>query len=191
MSTTAPRSSEAASTKLDAFVSFDDDRWLDQAPANGAHVSSAPPLAATATSGTTRESFELPDLLYRRYQRDWPREARPRFILKQEWIGRVDEVHEEWFLATLVTRSAPEEVEHAEIDLEEVTLGDRVHLRAGAVFYWVIGYRDEPYGQRVGVSSIIVRKMSEPTADQLQHADAEAHRAIAFLADWDHPSPTN
>ena len=190
MNTTAPSSRDEGSTKLDALVSFDEDRWLDQAPANGGHLSSIPPAIAASAHRTTRESFELPDILYRRYSRDWPQTTRPRFILKHEWIGRVDELHDDSFLATLVTRSAPYEIEHAEIELEEVTPSDRIHLRPGAVFYWVIGYRDEPYGQRVGVSSILVRKMSEPTLDQLQHAEAEAERALTFLAGWDKPSPT-
>jgi hypothetical protein len=137
---------------------------------------------------TANESFELSDVLYRSYRRDWQHERRPRFTLKQEWIGRVDEVFEDYFLATLVTRATPDETEHAEIELDEVTPSDRPYMRRGAVFYWVIGYRDEPYGQRVGVSSIIVRKMAEPTPDQLDAADAEAERAIAFLQGRDEES---
>jgi hypothetical protein len=128
-------------------------------------------------------------VLRRRYLRTWSHERRPRFILKQEWIGRVDEVSEETFLATLVTRSAPEEVEQAEIEIDEVAPDDRARLRPGAIFYWVVGYRDEPHGQRLGVSSIIFRTMIEPTSDELEHAELDAQRALAFLDSADPPSP--
>jgi hypothetical protein len=190
MSTTAPSSREEGSTKVDSFSSFDEERWLDHAPArNGANGSSAAPRAVTENR-TTHEPFALPDLLYRRYLRDWPREKRAQFVPKQEWIGRVDEVRAEDFTATLVTRAAPDEIEYAEIDLDEVTPADRVQLRPGSVFYWVIGYRDEPYGQRIGISTIIFRKMTAPPGHQLQHAEAGARRAVAFLADSDDTSAT-
>jgi hypothetical protein len=120
-------------------------------------------IAASPEPETTEQAFDRTSVLLRRYLREWPEaRRRPTFVLKQEWIGRVDAVSDETFAATLVTRSSPDDVEHAEIEIDEVAPRDRVNLRRGAVFYWVIGYRDEPYGQRFGVSSIIFRKMTEP-----------------------------
>lgn len=196
MSTTAPSPGGQRSTRPHSPPSFDDERWLDQALSDGGRLPSAPTLTGGSPSTTSTapelptgtESFQLSDVLYRSHRRDWQHERRPRFTLKQEWIGRVDQVFEDHFLATLVTRAAPDEIEHAEIELDEVTPSDRPYLRKGVVFYWVIGYRDEPYGQRVGVSSVIVRRMAEPTPDQLHAADAEAKRAIAFLQNGDEAS---
>jgi hypothetical protein len=138
-------------------------------------------MLAFSKSETTKQAFDRTTLLRGRALREWPVERRPIFVLKQEWIGRVDAVSDDAFAATLVTRSSPDDIEHAEIEIDEVAPRDRVHLRPGAVFYWVIGYRDEPYGQRLGVSSIIFRKMTEPTPQALVCADADAERALAAL----------
>jgi hypothetical protein len=138
-------------------------------------------MLALAKPETTKQAFDRTTLLRGRALREWPVERRPTFVLKQEWIGRVDAVSDDAFAATLVTRSSPDDIEHAEIEIDEVAPRDRVHLRPGAVFYWVIGYRDEPYGQRLGVSSIIFRKMTEPTPEALVRADAAAERALAAL----------
>ena len=141
------------------------------------------PRPGPGAARTTTQVFDRTSVLRGRYLSDWPLDRRPAFTLKQEWIGRVDDVAGDTFTATLVTRSSPDDVEHAEIEIDEVAPRDRVHLRHGAVFYWVIGYRDEPYGQRLGVSSIIFRKMTEPAADALERADAEAERILAALGE--------
>jgi hypothetical protein len=138
-------------------------------------------MLAFAEPETTQQAFDRTTLLRGRALRDWPVERRPTFVLKQEWIGRVDAVSDDFFGATLVTRSSPEDIEHAEIEIDEVAPRDRIHLRPGAVFYWVIGYRDEPHGQRLGVSSIIFRKMTKPSPEALERADAEADRTLAAL----------
>jgi hypothetical protein len=111
-----------------------------------------------------------------RWREGWQSRLRPRFQLRQEFIGRVDDVDEETFRATLVTRSEPDEQEVAEIEIEEVSPRDRHLLTPGRIFYWVIGYRDEAYGQRRGVSSIHFRKLVNLSAHQEQIADERAAR---------------
>jgi hypothetical protein len=180
MSTTLPTRDRDRTTASEPARSF------DQAPPWDVDDEKSDPGTREAMSlveekRTTPQAFERAAVLRRRYLKDWRDERRPRFTLKQEWIGRVDEVREETFVATLVTREAPGEVEHAEIDIEEVAPTELKRLRPGAVFYWVIGYRDEPHGQRLGVSSILFRKMADPTSEQVEMAHDEAERALALF----------
>lgn len=187
MSTTAPSPETGSSTEATEPPSFDAGvTWSDGVTEVSTESSEHP---AAIAERTTKQPFDPAEVLRRRYLRTWSHERRPRFILKQEWIGRVDEVSEDTFVATLVTRSAPEEVEQAEIEIDEVAPDDRTRLRRGAIFYWVVGYRDEPYGQRLGVSSIIFRTMIEPTGEELEHAELRAQRALAFLDSADPTSP--
>lgn len=179
MSTTAPSPESDSSTTPTAPPSFDEGvAWPNSGSEVGTESSERPGGIA---EHTTKQAFDPAEVLRRRYLQTWSRERRPRFVLKQEWIGRVDEVWDDMFAATLVTRSAPEEVEQAEIEIEEVAPDDRVRLRRGAIFYWVVGYRDEPHGQRLGVSSIIFRTMLEPTGEEIKNADLQAQRALTFL----------
>lgn len=178
MSTTLPIREGSPGTQSEPERSFDEEpRWAED-EASGPGTQDAAPAEE---SKTTRQAFERADIIRRRYLKDWHAERRPRFILKQEWVGRVDEVREDTFVATLATRAAPGEYEYAEIEIEEVAPTELDHLRPGAVFYWVVGYRDEPHGQRLGVSSILFRKMAEPTGEQLQRAQDEAASTLAFL----------
>lgn len=179
MSTTAPSPEPGSSTTPTAPPSFDGGvAWPDAVSDVSTESSDRPGGIAERT---TKQAFDPAEVLRRRYLQTWSHERRPRFILKQEWIGRVDEVWEDTFAATLVTRSAPEEVEQAEIEIDEVAPDDRVRLRRGTIFYWVVGYRDEPHGQRLGVSSIIFRTMLEPTGEEIENADLQAQRALTFL----------
>jgi hypothetical protein len=189
MKTTLPTREADRSTKRTELPAFDaEPAW---APEESPEEDTAPSQQQLAPEEerTTKQWFDRAEVLRRRYFKDWRAERRPRFLLKQEWIGRVDEVRDETFLASLVTRSAPTEVEHAEIEIDEVAPDDRGRLRRGAVFYWVVGYRDEPHGQRLGVSSILFRTMTELTEDQLERAQGEAERALAFLEAADSGSP--
>lgn len=131
--------------------------------------------------GATTKTEERPDPERVKVHGGWPSLPRPRFVLKQEWIGRVEDVGDEYFKATLSSRSAPGELDQAEIELDELSPTDLGRLRPGAVFYWVVGYRDEPYGQRIGVSTIIFRHMVAPNDEQVAEAHQEADDLITFL----------
>jgi hypothetical protein len=102
------------------------------------------------------------------------------FRLRQEWVGRVEEVSDEFFRAVLMTRDRPGEQEEAEIWLDEVSPVDLDLVRPGAIFYWVIGYRDEAYGQRRSVSSFRFRRLL-PLNDEDQR---RAHESAEALWDW-------
>ena len=103
-------------------------------------------------------------------------------IVLQRWIGRVVSVHDEKFVAITTDatnpRNPPEEVE---FDLTEVSEGDLPLVAEGAMFYWSIGYRDSPGGQRERVSSLrFVRspRLSEPMVSRIFE---RADRMAAFL----------
>lgn len=149
-----------------------------RSPENGGALDSR---ELESTQSTVKGTAD-PRAAKRRWQlSQWQRRNQARFVLKQEWIGRVDEVREDYFAATLATRARPAESEWAEIEIEEVAPKDRAHLRPGAIFYWVVGYRDEPHGQRVSASSIHFRHMIDPTPEQVAAADARADELVEFL----------
>ena len=145
-----------------------------------ASTSAAP---AERRPDSTARSEQRPDPERVKAHGGWPSLPRPRFVLKHEWVGRVEEVGSEFFKATLASRSAPGELDQAEIELDELSPADLERLRPGAVFYWVVGYRDEPHGQRIGVSTIIFRHMVAPNAEQVEEAHQEADYLLDFLAD--------
>jgi hypothetical protein len=188
MSTTLPITDRNGSTAASEPPSFDVGLTWPDDESRPADTLSDDPTTAVPADRTIGQPLDRSGVVRRRYLSTWASDRRPTFSLRQEWIGRVAEVLDDTFMATLVTRAAPEHVDHAEIEIEEVAPVDRERLRPGAVFYWVMGYRDEAYGQRVGVSSIIFRNMVAPTSTQLDHADDEAARALAFLEAAD-PSP--
>jgi hypothetical protein len=86
---------------------------------------------------------------------------RGQFVRKQEWIGRVEQVLTDTFVARLRDVTDPlrddELEEEAELYLDELSPADRRLVRPGAVFYWVIGYDDLPTGQRLSRSQLIFR----------------------------------
>jgi hypothetical protein len=97
-------------------------------------------------------------------------------VPKQQWIGRVEEVHDDYFLASLRDARGVEEPEEelAEIWLEQLSRSDLEYVQPGAIFYWVIGYRDEPHGQRIGSSLFHFRRRLPLTDEERETA---AHRA--------------
>src|SRR4051812_32666678 len=135
MSTTLPERQDDESTSGTAPRTFEGAvAW----PASLASRNAAETGEARGLEGerTTKQDFDRADVLRQRYVRGWTAQRRPKFRLKDEWIGRVDEVLDDTFTATLAKRSAPNELEHAEIEVDEVAPEDRSRLRRGAVFYW-------------------------------------------------------
>jgi hypothetical protein len=97
-----------------------------------------------------------------------------RFIARMEWQGLIESVAEDHFVATLTTREKPEDRERAEIWLEEVSPRDRDRVRPGALFYWVIGHREEPHGQRFNESVLRFRRTWPLSDEERRLADTRA-----------------
>lgn len=103
-----------------------------------------------------------------------PFERRPRFLVRQRWEGVVDRRSDRTFTAKLVdlTQGGPDE--YAEFECDEVSTFDWPLIVPGAVFYWSIGYVDQPGGQRTGSSMIRFRRSLKWTSSELAQAELEA-----------------
>jgi hypothetical protein len=102
------------------------------------------------------------------------------FQLLQIWEGKVTQVGDKDFTAILSDRSNPDNPEEeVVIDRQEVPKDDQPLLRPGAIFYWSIGYEDEPGRPRRRVSQIRFRRLLGWTKRELD----EAKRKAAQLAD--------
>jgi len=101
-----------------------------------------------------------------------PRSSPERFDLLQQFVGTVLDVGEETFSARLQDRTDQSRgSEIAEFDLEEVSDFDRDLVQGGAVFYWSIGYRISPSGQRTRVSRIRFRRLPAWSRSDLRDAE--------------------
>jgi len=100
----------------------------------------------------------------------------------QRWIGEVEQVKAERFVAMLVdatnSRNPPEQVE---LDLEEVSESDLPLLAEGATFYWSIGYRDTPGGQRQRISTIRFARHPRLKEADVQQIFSQADLLAAYL----------
>jgi hypothetical protein len=149
-----------------------------------------PPLIATRArfSDGTNESPQA-----------WPQEqrvARPDALVRlpsvraskwkvtvlQQWIGRVEHLAADRFIATLEdatnSKNPPEEVE---LDREEVSRGDLPLLAKGAVFYCSIGYRDTPGGQRERIFILRFARQPRLSKADVKRIFEEADHLAAIL----------
>lgn len=163
------RTSEAA---LDVLTQEDE---APTTPPNGGELESA----ATPSAGRELHPGVLAALRQRGRE-----QLRAVFIPKHEWIGRVEAVADDHFEALLASRARPGEEERTEIWLDEISPKDLDSVRVGAVFYWVVGYRDESWGQRRAVSSIRFRHVL-PLSDDESDEAREAGVAMRSRANAD------
>jgi hypothetical protein len=78
----------------------------------------------------------------------------------QQWEGVVQDVGKEQFVASLRDIDNPDHApEQATVAFDEVSDDDRPLVAPGAVFYWTIGYRVEPHGQKWLTSGIRFRRL--------------------------------
>jgi hypothetical protein len=107
----------------------------------------------------------------------------PRTWMKvlQKWEGVVEDIRDGEFDAVLRDCTDPtRDSELTTLPIEEVPPGDRELLKAGATFYWVIGYRDSLGGGRRRESEIRMRRLPI-TRGQLDHARGVAEELRARL----------
>lgn len=115
-------------------------------------------------------------------------EGRPpeRFVSLQAWQGVVEEIKlsEQEFTAILFDMTAAGPKETATFDFADVSQGDANLLRPGAVFYWAVGYRTAPSGQRSRVSILQFRRMPTLSTEDLGEAFTAADALLRELR-WD------
>ena len=96
---------------------------------------------------------------------------RENFIILARWSGRVTELFNDRFFAALSDDVDPSNAdEEAEIPIEEVSEIDRGLIKAGALFYWSIGYRIRPSGQRSRESMIRFRRLPSWSSEEIERA---------------------
>jgi hypothetical protein len=105
------------------------------------------------------------------------------FKLLNEWEGHVIECSSDEFLAAikdLTNKEYPDE--EVVFNLEEVAESDRSLIKPGAVFYLLIGYKDQ-HGTRERSSMIQFRRLPAWTKQELTKIKKEA-KDIADLLGW-------
>jgi hypothetical protein len=109
-----------------------------------------------------------------------------KFIALHKWQGIVLEVGNGSFFAKLVSLNGKDPDEEAEFSVEEVSKDDWPFIRAGAVFYWSIGYFDFHKGQRLRASIIRFRRLPAWTRKELDDANKRATEIRDFFG-WQEP----
>ncbi len=110
------------------------------------------------------------------------RESKWKVTVLQRWIGRVEHIKTDRFLAVLgdatTQQNPPEQVE---LDVREVSESDLPLLADGATFYWSIGYRDTPGGQRERISTLRFARHPHLSKTDVNKIFEQADRSAAFL----------
>jgi len=100
----------------------------------------------------------------------------------QRWVGRVEQVKADRFVAVLDDATNPRNpVEQVEFDLNEVSDSDRPLVEQGAAFYWSIGYCDTPGGQRDRVSALRFVRQPRLSEANVNRIFEQADHLAAFL----------
>lgn len=103
------------------------------------------------------------------------------FRAMQKWEGHVTDVRDDSFIAILSPILGEGPDQEAEILIEDVSLDDRPLIEPGAVFYWSIGYQDQP--QRTRVSLLRFRRLPIWNQRDLDTAKRKASILKAVL-EW-------
>jgi hypothetical protein len=110
------------------------------------------------------------------------RESKWKVKVLQRWIGCVERVGDDVFLAVISdatnSHNPPELVE---LEFAEISSGDLPLIAAGATFYWSIGYWVTPGGQRERVSSLRFARQPRLSKPQMNRIFDQAERLASFL----------
>jgi hypothetical protein len=104
-------------------------------------------------------------------------QASPKFIPLNEWEGVVESIdlEEGLFWARLRDRTDPTSPrERAAFDVTDVSENDHSLFRAGAVFRWLIGKREDLFGGQERTSRLVFRRMPVYSERDIGAAEAKA-----------------
>jgi len=110
------------------------------------------------------------------------RESEWRVTVLQRWVGVVEQVKADQFVAIIqdaTNRSNPPEL--VEMDRAELSKSDIPLLAEGATFYWSIGYRDSPGGQRERIATLRFARRPRLSQASVKKLTEEADRTAALL----------
>jgi hypothetical protein len=102
------------------------------------------------------------------------------FEVRQKWMGCVQEVQADCFVAHLTPLTGDDGEHIAEIFLEELDKEDRSDLAPGSYFYWSIGYIKRPSGI-VRSSLIRLRRLPLWQEEEIQRAKVEADKLATIF----------
>ncbi|MGA9722562.1 MAG: hypothetical protein WBQ86_08925 [Candidatus Binatus sp.] len=105
-----------------------------------------------------------------------------KFQKLQEYEGEVLSIREMDFDARLVdlTDTGAQRLE-ATFSIDEVSPSDKPLMREGAVFYWIIGFRDYPNGQRKTEQFVRFRRLPIWSRRDIARLDARADELRTLL----------
>ena len=107
--------------------------------------------------------------------------TRPRgdfFLALAKWECSVLAVSEDTFLARLADIKGDQPEEEAEFFTDDLSEDDKRLLAPGAVFYWSIGYRVTPRGQKSKVSLIKFRRLPAWSTKELAEVERRTQELI-------------
>lgn len=144
-------------------------------------------LSDNEESPTSRSSSEISERLQNAIDAFSTVKAAPlrdRFVVLQEWEGLVCDISEGAFVARLidVTRKGSPD-EEADFLIEDLREDDRVLLRQGAIFRWVIGYDTKRDGTKRRASQLVFRRLPQWTRKEIDEADNQA-KYLASTIEW-------
>jgi hypothetical protein len=100
----------------------------------------------------------------------------------QRWTGRVEFVGAETFTAVITdTLDSTKPLEEVELSTGEVSPSDLPLLTEGSLFYWTIGYRDSPGGQRGRISELRFARRAPLDKEALAQAIERANLFACLL----------
>jgi hypothetical protein len=117
---------------------------------------------------------------------------RAAFATTEEWVGRVQEVHDDYFGALLRNARKPHDERYVELVASEIPRAEREYIRVGAVFYWSLGYHVAPDGHEISAASIRFRRPTTFSAERIEAArrrGAERRRRLAEVFGSNRPNP--
>lgn len=113
------------------------------------------------------------------------------FRVSGRWQGYVMSVDGEFFHARLADDLGRNPDEDAEIFIREISEGDRDLLKPGAIFYWIVGYRDKLGGGRTRESVIRMQRLPAWTEEEIAEAGRRAESSLQLLGNDGSASTTS
>lgn len=107
-----------------------------------------------------------------------------KYKLLGEWVGIVEEIHDQYFVANVRDSLNPHHSrELAEFNNDDILNSELKHLATGAIFYWTIGYKTTN-NTKYKVSNINFRK-SLPISNSLKEkAQEQSNKLISFFSQF-------
>ena len=145
--------------------------------------SSLHPITIIENSATSllssSETFELPEMPLLKN----PSPLKGKFKLLQFWEGHINKIYGDIVTVTIkdkTDRSNPDE--QLDLSINEFPPEDIKMLNIGAIFYWSIGYSDQPGIPRERVSRIRFQRLPVWTSYELNRAENRAREISTIIS---------